>query len=296
MKPPEMKLKPGVTENNPLFRWRENVFRLQELKGLPDLSNPATPGSPGPVPQPIITVEAIATGEPQLLQQLRGAQGQTENCSFQRSSVGRASSVRDSFDFQNCLITEVGIPALDAASKDAAKMSIKITPEWGKPKPGSSPGTPPAAASKSPPPKAGPSVGTPTGGPMKEQKLWAPANFRLELPGAGAHELKKVEGLPSVEQLRNRDWASLRLEGPTTKTRVQMLEWYKQLSKPPQPKPQPCSIVVDYAFPGGSASRRYDFTDCFLTGYCLPCLEAGSGPECQETVTIHVGRSEEFTK
>src|SRR5262249_1599439 len=33
-------------------------------------------------------------------------------------------------DFGNAIITEVGFPALDAASKDAAKMTIKVRPEW----------------------------------------------------------------------------------------------------------------------------------------------------------------------
>src|SRR5215469_7026024 len=33
-------------------------------------------------------------------------------------------------DFSNAIITEVSFPALDAASKDAAKMTIKIRPEW----------------------------------------------------------------------------------------------------------------------------------------------------------------------
>src|SRR5215216_2045558 len=32
--------------------------------------------------------------------------------------------------FHNALITEIGFPALDASSKDTAKMSIKITPEY----------------------------------------------------------------------------------------------------------------------------------------------------------------------
>jgi hypothetical protein len=36
---------------------------------------------------------------------------------------------RASLNFSNALITEVGFPALDAGSKDAAKMSIKFSPE-----------------------------------------------------------------------------------------------------------------------------------------------------------------------
>jgi hypothetical protein len=36
---------------------------------------------------------------------------------------------KSSGDFANALITEIGFPALDAASKDAAKMTIKFRPE-----------------------------------------------------------------------------------------------------------------------------------------------------------------------
>lgn len=66
--------------------------------------------------------------------------------------------------FTNALITEIGMPALDATSKDAAKMTIKITPEI----------TRRAAAS-----------GTSAGAAAmpKIQKKWLPANFRLKIDG-----------------------------------------------------------------------------------------------------------------
>ena len=100
----------------------------------------------------------------------------------------------------------------------------------------------------------------------------------------GAHQLQKVEGLPTLDQLNDPAWhGTLRLEGPKTKTRAEMLQWYQQLLK----RPQSCSIVTDYSF-GGSASQRYDFNNCLLTGYCLTCLEGSSSQECEETVTLKV--------
>jgi hypothetical protein len=59
--------------------------------------------------------------------------------SFDHAAVHKNGSVvgdsaglkqRSSGDFFNALITEIGMPALDAASKDAAKMTIKLTPEY----------------------------------------------------------------------------------------------------------------------------------------------------------------------
>jgi len=69
--------------------------------------------------------------------------------------------------FYNGLITEIGFPALDASSKDAAKMSIKFAPEYTR-------------------------MATTTGGPSvsgkysidaKVQKKWLPANFRIRIDG-----------------------------------------------------------------------------------------------------------------
>jgi len=79
----------------------------------------------------------------------------------------------------NGLISEVGFPALDAASKDAAKMSIKVTPEYTR-------------------------VTTSTGGPSvagkysvgkMEQKKWLPANFRLKIDGVDCTKVNKIEAL-----------------------------------------------------------------------------------------------------
>ena len=76
------------------------------------------------------------------------------------------------------LITELGMPALDASSKDSAMMSIKFAPEttrktWG----GGGKLTVPADASK--------------------QKKWLPSNFRLRIDGceAGCAKVNKIEAL-----------------------------------------------------------------------------------------------------
>jgi len=80
--------------------------------------------------------------------------------------------------WHNGLITELGMPALDASSKDSAMMTIKFKPEitrktWG----GGSKFTVPADAAK--------------------QKKWLPANFRLRIDGCeiGCSKVNKIEAL-----------------------------------------------------------------------------------------------------
>ena len=77
--------------------------------------------------------------------------------------------------FINALITEIGMPALDAGSKDPAKMTIKFAPE---------------ATRRSD--KGGGSV--PSGAGAK-QKMWTPANFRLTIPGLDCTKVNKIEAL-----------------------------------------------------------------------------------------------------
>jgi len=70
--------------------------------------------------------------------------------------------------FYNGLITEVGFPALDAASKDAAKMTIKFAPEY----------------TRQTTTTGGPSVaGSKYSLDQKVQKKWLPANFRIRIDG-----------------------------------------------------------------------------------------------------------------
>lgn len=66
--------------------------------------------------------------------------------------------------FTNALITEIGMPALDAASKDAAKMTIKFAPEY----------TRYVTSSR------GREIPIDSKG---KQKQWLPANFRLRIEG-----------------------------------------------------------------------------------------------------------------
>jgi len=93
--------------------------------------------------------------------------------------VDSSGNERLRFGFTNALITEIGMPALDAPSKDAAKMTLKIAPEMTERKAGSggrlSLAAPKAAA----------------------QKNWLPSNFRLTIDGMGdaTKNVNKIEAL-----------------------------------------------------------------------------------------------------
>jgi phage tail-like protein len=80
------------------------------------------------------------------------------------------------------IITELGMPALDASSKDSAMMTVKFKPEftrktW----------------------STGPSFVAPTN--ASKQKKWLPANFRLRIDGCelGCAKVNKIEAL-TVQQ------------------------------------------------------------------------------------------------
>ncbi len=75
-------------------------------------------------------------------------------------------------DFFNALITEVTIPALDAASKDAAYLTLKLTPESTQP-------TKPSGTLSS------------IGG--TKQKQWVASNFKLELGKLDTRKVSKIE-------------------------------------------------------------------------------------------------------
>jgi phage tail-like protein len=81
--------------------------------------------------------------------------------------------------FTNALVTEIGMPALDAASKDAAKMTIKFDPEYTR--------------------TTTTDGGKAVGGAMKAdvQKKWLPANFRLRIDGMdeACQRVNKIEAL-----------------------------------------------------------------------------------------------------
>jgi phage tail-like protein len=90
---------------------------------------------------------------------------------FNQKEVGR-------LDFHQALITEVGFPALDAASKDAAKMTVKFSPEYTRTKA-----------------KTGGAISAPIG--KGEQKKWLPSNFRLKIDGLekACTRVNKIEAL-----------------------------------------------------------------------------------------------------
>ncbi len=82
-------------------------------------------------------------------------------------------------EFQNALLTDITLPALDAASKDAAKMSLKLEPEttrWGKTNPTKI-----------------------VGGTLNStvQKMWTPANFRLKIAGLedACNRVNKIDAI-----------------------------------------------------------------------------------------------------
>ena len=81
-------------------------------------------------------------------------------------------------NFFHALITEIGFPALDAASKDAAKMTIKFTPEYTRTQC-----------------KTGGAAQAPIG--KGEQKKWLPSNFRLKIDGLdmACSKINKIEAL-----------------------------------------------------------------------------------------------------
>lgn len=77
-------------------------------------------------------------------------------------------------EFSNALITEIGFPAMDASSKDAAFITLKLAPEL----------TVDVAASGK--------LQSPT---QQKQKLWLPANFRFDMKGLPTGRVSKIDAL-----------------------------------------------------------------------------------------------------
>jgi len=75
--------------------------------------------------------------------------------------------------FYNGLITETTIPACDAASKDAGRLTLKISPEYTTTTKGS-----------------GAKITAPLG---TLQKLWTPSNFRLQIDGLDCTKVTKID-------------------------------------------------------------------------------------------------------
>jgi phage tail-like protein len=75
--------------------------------------------------------------------------------------------------FFNALLTEVGVPAADGASKDPAYITLKMGPEYTRRQKSSG--------------KPGSEFG------KNEQKLWLPSNFRLTIDGLDCTKVNKVD-------------------------------------------------------------------------------------------------------
>lgn len=80
---------------------------------------------------------------------------------------------RSERQFFNALITEVGIPACDGASKEPAFLTLKFAPELTRVV------------------KASGKVAANLG--MKQQALWLPSNFRLTIDGLDASRVSKID-------------------------------------------------------------------------------------------------------
>ena len=81
------------------------------------------------------------------------------------------SDIKSKREFFDALITETGIPACDASSKEAGYLTLNFAPEF----------TRDVKAS-----------GTLSAG--KQQKLWLPSNFKLEIDGLDCTKVNKVDG------------------------------------------------------------------------------------------------------
>lgn len=86
--------------------------------------------------------------------------------------------VVSTLEFINGLITEVSFPALDAAAKDAAKMTIKISPE----------------TTRMVEQRGARLAGAPAQH-AAAQKQWLPANFRLKIAGLDCTRVNKIEAI-----------------------------------------------------------------------------------------------------
>jgi hypothetical protein len=97
--------------------------------------------------------------------------------------------------FSNALLTEVAFPALDAASKDAAQISAKLTPEF----------TQRSSAS-----------GAKLGGSLTKvtQKQWRRSNFRLTIDGLDCTRVSRIEPLIVRQPLVDSPVGEARTYGP----------------------------------------------------------------------------------
>ena len=95
--------------------------------------------------------------------------------------------------FHNALITEIGFPALDAASKDAAKMTIKFSPEYTKVDM-----------------KQGNSIANAYKNDQAIQKKWLPSNYKLVIDGLDCTRVNKIEAITIKQKVVENPTGELR--------------------------------------------------------------------------------------
>jgi hypothetical protein len=88
-----------------------------------------------------------------------------------------------------------------------------------------------------------------------------------------------------------REWTDLTLVGALTGKRKAMLQWYKDTVAG---KDHRRNISLILLARDGTELKRYDLQDTFIIGYQLTQLEGGGQQECEETVTICVGSSNNY--
>ena len=96
-------------------------------------------------------------------------------------------------DWRNGLITEVSFPALDAASKDACKMSIKISPET-------------TRVTR----YGGAQFSGANGLSAFKQKAWLCSNFRIKIGNLDASRVNKIEALTIKQKILDDPQGQLR--------------------------------------------------------------------------------------
>jgi phage tail-like protein len=93
--------------------------------------------------------------------------------------------------------------------------------------------------------------------------------------------------------LGQREWQDITLIGPVTKSRKDMLKWYLDTVKGEDHR-RNVSIIIHGA--DTKETHRYNYIDCFLTGYTLTPLDGESESECEETIEICVHHSDNYLK
>lgn len=94
-------------------------------------------------------------------------------------------------DFTDALITEFGMPALDAASKDPALITVKLSPESTRRQKGSGRTITPCGTSK--------------------QKKWLASNFRLTIDGLDGKKVSAVDALTIRQSAASREQGKLEI-------------------------------------------------------------------------------------